>query len=121
MILEKRRETPPEKYSKMIANVLYKMPFILQTLIFVNDRNLTNYEQFVRMLTQAIVGEGQRNDSIKRVFDNKGFPLIEVAKLARFALSLLDTNPVYEQLVVQFVAEAVDNDPSQLQKFLSRK
>lgn len=44
MILEKRREYEPEKYFKMIGNALYKMPFILQTLIFITPRNLPTHQ-----------------------------------------------------------------------------
>jgi hypothetical protein len=82
------------------------MPFILQTLIFVRENNYLTHQDFLLALTQALVGIGHHNDCIRKVINNKGFAYIEIHKLLRFAVLLFDRNPAYEQLIVQFIAEA---------------
>lgn len=103
----------------MMGNAIYKMPFILQTLIFINDRNFLKYEQYIVMLLELICSSGNHSPIIAKILKQGGFPLIQLHKLLRFATSVLIRRPIYERFLIEFIIQAANNpDGREMEKYL---
>lgn len=74
LVLQKQQELPPNKAAKVMENLVYRMPYFLQAVLPINEKNYRVHWQYLAML---MAGLSQRVDSkavvIARLLEKNDF------------------------------------------------
>ena len=105
-IVLKKKEIDSEKYNRMMANAVFKMPIIMAPLSLISFESAKTYQPYLFKVMAAVVSEGDQNPVLKKVLDSGGDKAVELRKLAQFSIVLARNSEVSSDFLAQYIREA---------------